>query len=358
MSKLDKRQRLDLLGLVPQRPGAPAGVVKLDEDESPRDWPAPLKEEWSRRFGALDWSRYPAGQLELKRALSEPLGLTDAWISLGAGSGEVIRHLLMAWCLRGTVVYPVPTRGDYGLIAQTLAIKHVAVMLRADFMLPLDQLTAIAHAQDANVVLIGNPNNPTGNLFTRDELLTVARETDALVVVDEAYIEYSGLSLADAVVEHENLAVVRSFSHAWGAAGFRLGYLLAHPRVVTELEKVRLPHNVSAPALAAGLFAIEHADVWHAAARDVVNAREALRHALTAVRGVVTWPSAANFVLVGTTLKGAELARRLAGEGILVRPFSRSPLLNCVRVTVGSPEAHTALVAALLEIFGPAEAPA
>ena len=103
------------------------------------------------------------------------------------------------------------------------------------------------------MVLLSNPNNPTGNLFSRDELLTVSRECNALVVVDESAIDYTGLTIADMVAEHENLAVIRSFSHAWPAASFRLGYMIAHPRVIAELEKVRLPHNVSAGALLAGL---------------------------------------------------------------------------------------------------------
>ncbi|HEY9722379.1 MAG TPA: histidinol-phosphate transaminase [Oscillatoriaceae cyanobacterium] len=354
MSKLDKLQRLDLLGLVPQNQVTPLVHLKLDEDEGDRDWPDSLKAFYNEQLARADWQRYPPGQTDLKRAIAEPLGLTHEWVSLGAGADEVLRHLLMAWALRGTVIYPVPTNALYGLTAQCLGIKHVAVMLNADFTLPVEQVIATARLQEASVILIGNPNNPTGNLFSRDELLTIVRETACLVVVDESFIDYSGLTLADVLEEHDNLALLRSFSHAWCAAAFRLGYLLGSPRVVAELEKVRSPHNVSAAALLAGQVMLARPAAFRDHWQGAVHAREALRAALSGVRDVVSWPSAANFLLVGTTLNGEELAERLLTRGIAVRPFSRSPLMNCIRVTVGRPEENAEFVAAMTAIFGPA----
>lgn len=355
MSKLDPLQRLDLLGLDPHSTAVPDVRIQLALDESPLDWPASLKAAFSERFAQAEWQRYPPAQLDLRRALAEPHDLSHEWVSLGAGADEVLRHALMAWCLRGTVVYPVPTNALYGRIAQTLGIKHVAVMLNADFTLPLEQIVATVQRQEAQLVLIGNPNNPTGNLFSRDELLSIARETDALVVVDESYIDFSGVSLADALPEHENLALIRSFSHAWPAAGFRLGYLLGHPRVVAELEKVRLPHNVGAPSLLAAQLLMTHPDAVAPGIAALVREREGLRQALGTVRGVVSWPSAGNFLLLGTTQNGEELARQLLGHGIAVRAFQRSPLMNCLRVTVGTPHDNAELVAALRQILGPAD---
>lgn len=354
MSKLDKLQRLDLLGLTPQNQAAPMVRVKLDEDEFSLDWPAELKALWTEKHGQAPWQLYPPAHLDLKRAIAEPLGLSHEWVSLGAGADDVLRHLLMAWCLRGTVIYPVPTNPLYGLIAQTLGIKHVAVMLKADFGLPLEQVIATARLQEASVVIVSNPNNPTGNLFSRDELLTIARESEALLVVDESYIDYTGLTVADVLHEHENMAVIRSFAHTWPAASFRLGYMVAHPRVTAELEKVRLPHNVSAGALLAGQVLLSHSHLARPALLEVATARESLRAALSSVRDVVTWPSAANFLLVGTTLNSEELARRLLTLGILVRAFNRSPLMNCIRVTVGTPAQNAEFVAAMREIFGSA----
>lgn len=352
MSKLDKLQRLDLLGLAPPSQASPMVRVKLDEDESPRDWPEALKARWMAEFAKADWRLYPPGHLDLRRAIAEPWGLTHEWVSLGAGASEVVRHLMTAWALRGTVVYPTPTQPLYGQIAQTLGIKHIAVMLKADFTLPLEQVIGTARHQEASMVIIGNPNAPTGNMFSPDELLTVARETDALVVVDESYIDYTGLSLADALAETENLVLVRSMSHAWHAAGFRLGYLMAHPRVVAEVEKVRLPHNLPAASLLAGQLLLAHHGEFETAWRELVRERESLRHALSSIRGVVTWPSAANFLLVGTTMTGEALAEKLLDRGIAVRALNRSPLMNCIRVTVGAPEANAEFVTAMTAIFG------
>ncbi|MFN3432445.1 MAG: pyridoxal phosphate-dependent aminotransferase [Candidatus Sericytochromatia bacterium] len=354
MSKLDNLQRLDLLGLTPQNQAAPLVRLKLDEDESALGWPAALQDRFTEMHREADWHRYPPAHTDLKRAIAEPMGMNHDWISLGAGADDVLRNVLMAWCLRGTVVYPVPTNPQYGLIAQTLGIKHVAVMLKADFGLPLDQVIATARLQEARVVILSNPNTPTGNLFSRDEIMSVAREVDALVVVDESYIDFTGLTVSDVVPELENLAVIRSFAHAWPAASFRLGYMMAHPRVIAELEKVRLPHNVSASALLAGQLLLSHQHLVRPAFAEVDRERESLRAALSTVRGVVTWPSAANFLLVGTTVNSEELARRLLSMGVLVRSFNRSPLMNCIRVTVATPSQNAEFVEAMREIFGSA----
>jgi histidinol-phosphate aminotransferase len=287
----------------------------------------------------------------LHRAIAAPLDLDSSWVAIGAGADDVLRQLLLAWCFRGTLVYPVPTDPLYGRLAQTLAIKHIGVMLKADFSLPLDQIIATARLQEASMVLVGNPNNPTGSLFARDDLLAIARETSGLLVVDESHIEYSGLSLVDALPEHENLVIVRSFSHAWAAAAFRVGYMLAHPRVVAEVEKVRLPHNVAGSALLAAQLLLS-SDEWAPARASLVREREQLRQALSGVHGVVTWPSAANFLLVGTTLDGQDLAARLLDLGVAVRAFDRSPLMNCIRVTVGTREMNAHFVAAMTRLFG------
>ncbi|MDB5099130.1 MAG: hisC [Cyanobacteria bacterium RYN_339] len=348
MSKLDKLQRLDLLNLPVGREATPTVVAKLDEDESPLDWPDALKRRWADAFLAVDWNRHPPGHLDLQRAIAEPLGLEPDWVSLGAGADDMLRNVLTAWCLRGTLVYPVPTNPTYGRLAQTLGIKHVAVLLKADFTLPVEQVVATANNQEASVVLVGNPNNPTGNLFARDEILAIARDTGALVVVDETHIEYSGVSLADAIPEVENLAVLRAFSHA---AAFRVGYLLAHPRVTAEIEKIRLPHNVGGTALLAAQVLLS-SDDWPPSRADLVRERETLRQALSAVQGVVTWPSAANFLLVGTTLDGRDLAERLLDKGVAVQAFDRSPLMNCVRVTVGTPAMNAIFVDAMTALFG------
>lgn len=352
MSKLDRLQRLDLLGAAPPPPVVPAVAVRLDEPESPVDWPADLKAEWLAAFGQAAWHRRPPGHLDLKRAIAAEVGLGPESVALGPGTEAVLAATLTAWGLRGKVVYPVPTTPVYGRTAQALGITPVAVMLRADFSLPVEQVVAVARQQQAAVVLIGSPNDPTGTLVARDEILTIARETDALVVVDESHVEYSGLSVADALPEHDNLAILRTLGHAWRSAAFRLAWLIGHPRVIAELAKVPLADAVGAPAVLAGQFALAHRARLAPALDAVALEREALRAGLAGVRGVVTWPSVANFVLVGTTLDGEDLARRLLDRGIAVRPFDRSPIKNCVRVTVGTGNENAALVAAMKEIFG------
>jgi histidinol-phosphate aminotransferase len=352
LSKLDRLQRLELLGAAPAQGPGPSVAIRLDEPESPLDWPEDLKAAWLEAYRQVAWHRRPPGHLDLRRAIAAEAGLGPDAVALGAGAEAVLAAVLMAWAFRGTVVYPVPTTPLYARVAQALGITPVAVMLRADFSLPVEQVVAVARQQQASVVVIGSPNDPTGTLVARDEILTIVRETDALVVVDESHIEFSGLSIADAVPDHENLAVLRGLGNAWRSASFRLAWLLAHPRVVEELAKVPLGEAVGAPALLAGAFGLAHRDRLAPALDGVARDREALRAALAGVHGVVTWPSVANFLLVGTTLEGDDLAQRLLDRGIAVRPFDRSPLKNCVRVTVGTPAENAALVAAMTEVLG------
>lgn len=352
MGKLDRLQRLDLVDVALPPSGRPGAAIRLDADEAAEDWPAALKAVWLESFAKAAWNRYPGGHLDLTRALAEHVGVDADWIVLGAGADELLRDAMLAWGWGRSPIYAVPTDPRYGHLARTLGLQPIAVLRAADFGLPVEQLIANARRHDAGVVLIGNPNNPTGNLVTRDELLAIARGCDALVVVDERAIAFSGASVVDAIAEVENVLVVRSFSHAWPAAAFRLGYAIGRPRVVAELAKVRLAHTPAAPALLAGQVLLSRPDLAQDAIAATVAARDRLRHDLGKVSGLVSWPSAANYVLVGTTLPGEDLAGRLLDRGIAVKAFSRSPLRNCIRVTVGLEDEHQALVKALKAICG------
>lgn len=353
MSKLDRLQRLDLLAVPAPDAGWPAVPVQLDAPERPLDWPADLKAAWSEAFLQLSWNRRPPGQLDLRRAIADASGLTPEHVALGAGPEALLAATITAWAHRGTVVYPVPTTPAWARVTQAMGATAVAVLLRADFSLPVDQLVAVARQQEASLLLLGSPQDPTGALVSRDEVLTLVRETDALVLVDETLAAYAGFSVADAVADHENLAVIQGPGHFGRAEAFRLAWLLAHPRVIAAMEKVPLADAVSAPAILAGHFALAHRQRLAPAINEVATAREALRSGLAGIRDVVTWPSVANFVLVGTTLASEDLAGRLRDRGIAVRSFDRSPLMNCVRITVGTPDENDALLRALTELFGP-----
>jgi histidinol-phosphate aminotransferase len=141
-------------------------------------------------------------------------------------------------------------------------------------------------------------------------------------------------------------------AHFGRSEAFRLAWLLAHPRVIETLARMPLADAVSAPAILAGHFALVHRERLAPAISEVATAREALRAGLAGIRDVVTWPSVADFLLVGTTLGSEDLARRLLDRGVAVRSFDKSPLMNCVRVTVGTQAENAALLEALTDVFG------
>jgi histidinol-phosphate aminotransferase len=352
VSKLDRLQRLELLTLPAPDPGGPAVEVQLDVPERPVDWPADLKAAWAAAFTKLDWNRRPPGQLDLRRAIADQVGLTSEHVALGAGPEALLAAMIAAWAQRATVVYPVPTSPAWARVAVAMGATPVAVMSKADFSLPVEQLVAVAKQQQAALVLLGSPQDPTGSLVSRDEVLTIVRETDALVLVDETLAAYAGFSVADAVADFDNLAVLQGPAHFGRSEAFRLAWLLAHPRVIETLARMPLADAVSAPAILAGHFALVHRERLAPAISEVATAREALRAGLAGIRDVVTWPSVADFLLVGTTLGSEDLARRLLDRGVAVRSFDKSPLMNCVRVTVGTQAENAALLEALTDVFG------
>jgi histidinol-phosphate aminotransferase len=199
---------------------------------------------------------------------------------------------------------------------------------------------------DPAIVCVASPNNPTGLPVGLDAVRALHDAGRALVVLDEAYVEFggeSGLALLD---ELPRLVVTRTFSKAWRMAGVRLGYLYGPGWVVDDLRKVRLPYHLDALTQEAGLVACEHADEVTAHVAEVAGERERLRSGLAALDGVEVFESAANFLLFRTGV--ADLFDRLLARGVLVRDFSRVPRLEgCLRVTVGTPQEDDAFLAAL-----------
>jgi histidinol-phosphate aminotransferase len=212
--------------------------------------------------------------------------------------------------------------------------------------------------EQPRLVFLAWPNNPTGNLFDRGAVEAIlgacaGRDCHALVVVDEAYVHYSGQSFLPRLGEFPNLVILRTLSKI-GLAGIRLGILIANTDVVQEVNKVRMPYNVNALSQAAARVVLAHGDVVAQRAAVIVKERERVLAALGAMPGVRAFPSQANFVLIRTRRPGDALCADLLSRGIVVRDFSRAPhLAECLRVTIGAPEENDAFLDALAAALGP-----
>ena len=334
-----------------------AGIrAKLDANENPWPLPAEVAAALGQTLARVALHRYPdGGAAQLRGLLARRLGRSPDALVLGNGSDELIGLLVTAFArpragaARAGVAYPAPTFAVYRMAALASGCEPVEIPLQPDFTLDGDAVDRVLEARRPNLLFLALPNNPTGTLWPRDELVRILeRRRDLIVVADEAYLDYSGAEHIDLLDAHANLVILRTLSKT-GMAALRVGYLVAGPAIVRELEKVRPPYNVGALGQTAAAYLLEH----HRALLDeqvtrVVAERDRLGRELARVPGLLVFPSRANFFLVRS--EGATaLWRRLAERGVLVRSFDRpGPLAGCLRITVGTPEENELLLAALL----------
>ena len=366
MTSVDQVVRDDVRAMSGYAVGDAAGLVKLDAMESPYALPDALRAELGARLAAVAVNRYPAPRADALRArLRETMGVpTGCEIVVGNGSDELI-SLLCALVARdgASLLSLVPGFAMFALSAQIARIAHVAVPLSADFSLDRDATIAALREHRPALAFIAYPNNPTGNLFARDDVEAVidaARSTGTLVVIDEAYRAFASDSFLDDLPRHDHLLVLRTVSKS-GLAGARLGYLCGAPQWLAEVDKVRPPYNVNAFTQCAVEFALGQHAVLDAQAASLRAERRRLFDALQAMPSVTPFPSQANFILCRIEHDDASAATRvfeaLKRRGILIRDLSRShPLCrNALRVTVSTPDENAlfldALAAALPEVL-------
>jgi len=349
-------------------PVAPVSVPPvldhLDTNESSYDLPAPLKEKLAWEYQhALEANRYPdGGHGELRTAIaayaqaSAQLGtptISPAQVTVGNGSDELIRSLLIATCVgrSGAILVAEPTFSMYKILAQTLGVDVIAVG-RQEETFEVDiaaAQTAIAKADvPIRMVFMVSPNSPTGNGLTPAEgdwLRSLPPEM--LVVVDEAYFEFSqDTTLADALTR-SNWIVTRTFSKAFRLAAHRVGYAIAAPDIIQVLEKVRLPYNLPSFSQAAALLALRHAPAILATVAEVQQERDRLYQACRDLPNFQVWPSAANF-LYGrpTTLSLDTIFRQLYEQGTQIRQTGGG-----LRLTIGTPEENDRTLTHLRQVL-------
>jgi histidinol-phosphate aminotransferase len=333
----------------------PPHAIKLNQNESPWDLPDAIKEAFLERMQAATWSRYPSQvPEELHTELREVLKLPpEIDVLVGNGSNELIQTLLMAAVERGTnVVVPVPTFALYRLVATVLGSKVVEVPLNEDLTFDTERILEAATRSSAKVVVLCRPNNPTGTVMSLNGIRRLASETNALVVVDEAYHDFADDNALSLLFDHENLVILRTFSKALRAAGLRIGYLLGHAPLVAEVGKALVPFNVSLAAREAALAILRNRELLGEGIQAIVEGREALFQQLAATKGITPVPSQANFICFRAKVPAQALFEALLKRGILVRNVSHYPLLSdCLRVSVGTDEENRAFMNALKAIM-------
>jgi histidinol-phosphate aminotransferase len=345
--------RSDVLAVPGYHVADASGYIKLDAMENPYPLPEHLASELAGRLAGVALNRYPvASYASLKQRICQQLGVPAGYdVLLGNGSDELISILDMACARqdrRAVVLAPVPTFVMYARSAQFAGMDFVGVPLKEDLTLDLPaMLAAIAHHKPA-LVYLSYPNNPTGNLFDADAIVSIieALGDTGIAVVDEAYEPFAQQSFMHRLPEFDNLLVMRTVSKL-GLAGIRLGYMSAAPKLLEQLDKVRPPYNVNVLTQVAAEFALDHVDVLNSQAALLREQRRLLAAALAAIPGVHVFPSDANFILARVADADAANAYLLSRK-VLVKNVGKmhGVLANCLRITVSTPEENAAFLAA------------
>ena len=311
--------------------------VKLAQNENPNELPDFLKQRIVARFHELEWNRYPEFvPTRIIEALSRHTGWTVDGILVGNGSNELILATLVATSGAGrTVSMPQPTFTLYQLLASAMGASIRNVPLAED--LSFDVTGLMEAARVSNVLIVCSPNNPTGSLLSAPDLERILTAARGLVVVDEAYHEFSQQTVAPLLKRFENLVILRTFSKAMSMAGLRFGYMLANPKIISEINKVKLPYNVNVFTLTAAEILIEESYAVEGSIRVLIEERERIWAELASRQGVDAFPSRANFILFRTPYSPGDLFEKLYENSVLVRNVSHYPMLNrALRVTVGA----------------------
>ncbi len=315
----------------------------LDANESP----------FEERFEGIALNRYPdPRQLGLRRALAKRLNVGAENVLAGVGSDEALDWTLKVFCQPGKdqAAAATPTYGMYQVQSDILGVDLVQIPLDERFDVSCRQVLA-ALPEKVKVLFLCSPNNPTGNLLSRSEVLQLCASWKGVVVVDEAYIEFAGAeSLAGEAAARPNLIVMRTFSKAWGRAALRLGYVVASEAVIKLFFKVKAPYNLSSFALRFGERALAASAILAGRVAEIVAERQRLTAELGKILRVGrVFPSQANFVLFECA-PASDICAGLRARGVVVRDRSGVPRLdNCLRVSVGTHAQNQFFLARLRE---------
>lgn len=327
--------------------------VRLNTNESPFAPPAGFNDALAAEISRVDWHRYPdRAATALRTDIAAMHGVDVSQVFVANGSNEVLQTVLLAYAGPGrTVATFEPTYQMHAQIARVTGAKVIEGERGDDFTLDPAEVDRVLAEHSPHVVFLTSPNNPTGLVEPPERVEQLLAAAPGLVVVDEAYSQFSDWSALDMIDEERPLVVTRTFSKTWSMAGARLGYLVGPSWLVAELDKVVLPYHLDAVKQLAGRVALRFADDMNERVALLVSERNRISAGLRELPMDV-FDSGANFVLFRPTSgSGRDLWQALVDRSILVRDCSGWPrLTDCLRVTVGTPDENDRFLSALADI--------
>ncbi len=323
--------------------------VLLDNKESPYPLPDKLQERVWVIMSGTSLNRYPDMEAAyLKAAIAKKEGASENEILLGNGSDEIIQSLILSLCDAGSkILVPSPTFSMYQNIAFYLNVDTVEAPLKDDWSLDIDNTISLINQTAPKIVFIASPNSPTGVKYSRSDIDAIIDAAPGLVVIDEAYIDYSKEPVGLLYRDRPNVVIMRTLSKT-GLAALRLGYMMADAKLTAQVNKVRLPYNINSVSQAAATEVVRSWDELSPMFEAITQERERVFGELKSIDGVTPYPSEANFTLMKIGNGAGDVYDKLIKAGVRVRRFKGNPRLgDCFQVTVGTPDENSQFFSAL-----------
>ena len=352
MSRYLRKKYMKLEAYVPGEQPKDMAYTKLNTNESPYPpGPRTIKAVSNDEVARLRLYSDP-DSTALKDAIAKRYGMTRQNIYVSNGSDDILNFAFMAFAdERMGVMFPEISYGFYKVFAEFHGVKYEMVPLKENFSIdPRD------YYQKHKLIVIANPNAPTGKALTRQQIeQIVMTNTESVVVIDEAYVDFGAESAVELVHRYDNLLVVQTFSKSRSLAGARLGFAIAQPALISDLERIKYstnPYNVGRLPSTVGIAAIEEDDYYKANCQKIMKTRAKVTAELEA-EGFKVVPSLANFIFAASPdIGGEELYMKLKDEGVLIRHFTADNIKDYNRITIGSEEEMIILLDAIRKIKG------
>jgi histidinol-phosphate aminotransferase len=326
--------------------------IKLHANENPFPPSPELLQLLQSSLDNFELNRYPDPDCtELKQAIASKTGQSVDHLTIGNGSDELIQLILQVFCDDGDyVAFPDPTFGMYSIIARGMGLNPLPVPLNDHWDFDGETFLQSISNQNPKVIFISYPNNPTGNCFSEASIWKIIEGFQGIVVLDEAYYDFACKTFVNQLEEHNNLIVLRSLSKI-GMAALRVGFAVAHPSIIAEINKVRLPYNsntisqiISAQLLNNFSLAQKQIDI-------IIKERDRMASVMAKLNAITVFPSDSNFVLFRAESGGRNVFESLIQKGILIRDLGGHPRLkNCLRVTIGTQQENNLFLESLQSI--------
>ena len=321
--------------------------VKLDANEGDKDLYLDLLKKLGESDITLNY--YPDDSYsELKKEINNYVGYEPKNITVGNGSSELLDLCVKTFVDKDETILSLdPTFSMYSIYAQVFSAKYIGAKADEDFKVNVDSIIKDIKENNPKLIILCNPNNPTGSVLTKEEVRKIVKSTDALIALDEAYMEFGDEFLIDEVMDYDNLLIVKTVSKAFSLAGIRMGYIVANEEIITSIEKVRAPYNLNSLSTYIATEALRQKERMFDYIKKIKGEREQIYKALVDL-GVKAYASGANFVFFKSDIDN--LQKKLVDKDVLIRKFS-GKLDGYYRVSVGTKEQNEKFLEAFKEVM-------